>query len=324
MCTALRYQAADTYFGRTLDYPHSYGEEVVVTPRQFPLPFRHLPPLTTHHALIGMAHVADGYPLYYDAVNDRGLGMAGLNFPGNAFYGEPVAGKANVAVFEFIPWLLGQCATVTEARGLLDGLRPVDTPFSAALPPAALHWMIVDCQESIVVEATADGLAVYDNPVGVMTNNPPFPYQLDSLRDYRRLSPCDGDATFAPALDLPPYAVGMGAIGLPGDYSSRSRFVRAAFVALNAARPAEETAAVGQFFHILDTVAMPRGCVLAADGTPDATLYTACANLARGVYYYTTETNRQITAVDMHRAPLDGDMLVRYPLRTGETIFVQN
>ncbi len=324
MCTAITYQATDFYFGRTLDYPCSYGEEVVITPHAYPLRFRHAKELTTHHALIGMAHVANDYPLYYEAINDCGLGMAGLNFPQNAVYGAPAANKDNVAVFEFIPWLLGQCASVREVRGLLTRLQLTDTPFSPELPPAPLHWIVSDRKEAITVEATADGLAVYDNPVGVLTNNPPFPQQLFALRDYRHLSARDGDDTFAPTLDLPAYAVGMGAIGLPGDYSSRSRFVRAAFVKLNAVTHTDEAANVEQFFHLLDAVAMPRGCVLTADGTPDATLYTACANATRGIYYYTTEGNRQITAVDMHRTPLDSDTLIRYPLRTAAQIHKQN
>ncbi len=324
MCTAITYQTEDFYFGRTLDYPISYGEEVVVTPRRFPFVFRHAGALPAHHALIGMAHVAADYPLYYEAVNDRGLGMAGLNFPGNAVYRRPVEGKDSIAVFEFIPWVLGRCATVAEARGALTRLQLVDTPFSDALPPATLHWIIADRAEAITVESTADGLLVYDNPVGVLTNNPPFPQHLTGLRDHRHLSPRTGEATFAPGLELPPYCGGMGAIGLPGDCSSRSRFIRAAFHKCNAVSPADEAASVGQFFHILDSVAMPRGSVLLEDGRPDLTLYTACANATRGIYYYTTYTNRRITAVDMHRTPLDGDTLARFPLRTAEDIARQN
>ena len=89
MCTAATYQTKDFYFGRTLDYEFSYGEEIAVMPRNYPLSFRHVAKkLDSHYAMIGMAHVADGYPLYYDAVNEKGVGMAGLNFVGNAAYQE--------------------------------------------------------------------------------------------------------------------------------------------------------------------------------------------------------------------------------------------
>ena len=88
MCTAISYKAKDFYFGRTLDYECSYGEEVVITPRHYQFSYSHMGECTTHYAMIGMAHVAEEYPLYYEAVNEKGLGMAGLNFVGNACYGE--------------------------------------------------------------------------------------------------------------------------------------------------------------------------------------------------------------------------------------------
>ena len=115
MCTAATYQTKDFYFGRTLDYEFTYGDEITVTPRNFPLSFRHEDTLEKHYAILGMAHVAEGYPLYYDAINEKGLGMAGLNFVGNAVYGEVIPGRENVAQFEFIPWILAQCATVSDA-----------------------------------------------------------------------------------------------------------------------------------------------------------------------------------------------------------------
>lgn len=97
MCTAATYKTKCFYFGRNLDYERGFGEQVVITPRRFPLPMRHLPDLTRHYAMIGMASVQDGYPLYYDAVNEKGLCMAGLNFVRSAVYAPCAPGKANVA-----------------------------------------------------------------------------------------------------------------------------------------------------------------------------------------------------------------------------------
>ena len=116
MCTAATYQTKDFYFGRNLDYERSYGESVVIMPRNRPLPLRHGAALKTHYAMIGMAHMQDGFPLYYDAVNEKGLCIAGLNFVGNAVYHPPVAERENVAQFELIPWLLGRCATARRWR----------------------------------------------------------------------------------------------------------------------------------------------------------------------------------------------------------------
>ena len=166
MCTAITYQTKQLYFGRTLDYECSYGEQVTVTPRNYPFDFRHAGPVHTHYAMIGMAHVADGYPLYYDAVNEKGLCMAGLNFVGNAVYHSAQADRDNIAQFELIPWLLGQCATLNEARTLIERMNLLNEPFSPQLPLAQLHWLIADRTGSITVESTADGLHIYDNPAG--------------------------------------------------------------------------------------------------------------------------------------------------------------
>ena len=189
MCTALTYLSGDFYMGRTLDYERGYGEEVVVTPRAYPFAFRHEGLCAQHYAIIGTACVADGYPLYYDAVNEKGLGMAGLNFVGNAAYAAPCAGKRNVAQFEFIPWLLGRCAGLAEARAALAELNLVGTPFSAHFPAAQLHWLVADRTGALVVESMADGLHVYDNWSNVMTNEPPLPLQLENLAHYQALSP---------------------------------------------------------------------------------------------------------------------------------------
>lgn len=331
MCTAITYKTQDTYFGRNLDLELSYGEEVVITPRNFPLNFRHLAPLTTHFAIIGMATVApsDGqpYPLYYDAINEHGLGIAGLNFPGNAVYHPVTDGRDNLAQFELVPWLLGQCRTVAEVKVHLENLNLADTPFSDQFPPAELHWLIADADSAIVVESVADGLKIYDNPIGVLTNNPPFPIQSFRLHDYLNLSATEPTNQFSPALDLQPYCHGLGAHGLPGDLSSGSRFVKAAFTRLNSVSAPDELSSVSQFFHILHSVDQPRGS--SRFGTPDhpkyeITIYSSCCNLRTGVYYYTCYDNHQITAVDLHHVDLDGTDLSRYPLITTEQIAQQN
>lgn len=175
-----------------------------------------------------------------------------------------------------------------------------------------------------MVESTADGLHIYDDPVGVLTNNPPFPQQLFALNNYRALSPRTPASTFAEGLDLTAYSRGLGGLGLPGDLSSQSRFVRAAFVRMNAKSGSGEAESVNQFFHILHSVEQQRGCCEADGGKYEITLYTSCCNADKGIYYYTTYGNHQITAVDMHRENLDSTKLTRYPLVQGEQIALQN
>ncbi len=324
MCTAVTYKTKDFYFGRTLDYDFSYGDEVTVTPRNYCLRFRNMGVMKKHYAMIGMAHVAEDYPLYYDAVNEKGLGMAGLNFVGNAYYAEETQDKDNVATFEFIPWILGQCATVREARGLLDKINLTNISFNKELPVAQLHWIIADREETVTVESMQDGIKVYDNPVGALANNPPFPEQMFQLNNYMSLSAKDPVNHFSDKLSLTRYSRGMGALGLPGDLSSQSRFVRVVFTRMNSVSGDSETESVGQFFHILGSVAQQRGCCEVEDGKYEITIYTSCCNADKGIYYYTTYNNHQITAIDMNKEDLDTNFLIRYSLVLEEQIHMLN
>jgi len=324
MCTAATFHTLGHYFGRTLDLDYAYDEQVAVTPRNFPLRFREVPDLERHYAMIGMAYVADGFPLYYDAVNEKGLGAAGLNFPGNADYKPAQAGMRNVCPYEFIPWLLGQCATVPEARKLLERLNFLAVPFRESLPLTPLHWLIADRDSAITVEAVKDGLKIYDNPVGILTNNPPFDFQMLHLTSFLHLTREPAVNCFSPALTVQPYCSGLGAVGLPGDLSSPSRFVRAVFAKLNSVCGASESESISQFFHILENVAQPRGCVQVEADHYMTTLYTSCCNVDTGVYYYTTYNNHQITGVDLHRENLDSGQLAAYPLVKEQQIAMQN
>lgn len=324
MCTAATYKTKDFYFGRTLDYEFSYGDQITVTPRNYPFYFRHAGVLQSHYAIIGMAHVTGDYPLYYDAINEKGLGMAGLNFVGNAAYTDVQPDGDNIAQFEFIPWILSQCTSVKNVRELLAHMNLVNTPFSEQLPLAQLHWIISDEKECITVESMADGLHIYDNPVGVLTNNPPFPQQMFQLNNYMHLSPKQPVNTFADNLTLNAYSRGMGALGLPGDLSSASRFARVAFTKMNSRSGDSAAESISQFFHILGSVDQQRGCCEVAEGKYEITLYTSCCNATKGIYYYTTYENHQISAVDMHRENLDGNTLICYPVIQGEQINFQN
>ena len=324
MCTAATYKTKDFYFGRTLDYEFSYGDEVTITPRNYSFHFREAGTIETHYAIIGMAYVTENYPLYYDAVNEKGLGMAGLNFVVNAYYREKVEGKDNIAQFELIPWILSQCATVKEARNLIEKINILNISFSEKLPLAQLHWIISDSEEAITVESVKDGIKIYENPVGVLTNNPTFDQQMFALNNYMFLSTREPQNTFAKGLNLNKYSRGMGAIGLPGDLSSQSRFVRVAFTKMNSISGDSEKESVSQFFHILNSVDQQRGCCELADNKYEITIYTSCCNTNKGIYYYTTYDNHQITAVDMHKENLDSNELIRYPLIKEEQINMQN
>lgn len=324
MCTSITWATKDHYFGRNLDLELSYGESVTFTPRNFPFKFRKVEDLSTHNALIGMAIVVDNYPLYFDATNEKGLSMAGLNFPENAYFFPETEGKDNVSPFEFIPWILGQCQTVEKAKEFLGKMNLVNINFSDELPLSPLHWMISDQTQSIVVESTRGGLNIYDNPVGVLTNNPPFDYQLFNLNNYRHLSPTVSENKFSENVELNVYSRGMGAIGLPGDLSSASRFVKASFSKLNSVSNDSEMESVSQFFHILKSVEQQKGLCDVGGGEFEFTIYSSCCNMDKGIYYYTTYDNSQISAVDMHKEDLNSAQLFSYPLAKAQQLHYVN
>lgn len=310
MCTCITYSNGDFYFGRNLDLDCSFNEMVTVTPRSFPLRFCNAGNLEHHYAMIGMASADKRFPLYAEAVNEKGLAMAGLNFPGSAVYQKSDAKGLELASFEMIAWFLGKCASVEEAKQYLSGLKITDDAFSPAMPPAPLHWMMADKDRCIVIEPEKEGIKVYDNPFGVLTNNPPFGYHQLNMNNYLNLTAESPQNRFAERLELRPFAQGMGAVGLPGDASSVSRFVRAAFLKWNSVAPEEESANITQFFHILDNVAMIRGTVVTDQGTYDITTYSCCVNTRTGIYYYKTYEDSRLHAADMHAARLEGDKLI--------------
>ena len=302
MCTAV---SLGRYFGRNLDLERSYGESVVITPRNYKFHLRTLPTIDSHYAMIGMATVAGGYPLYYEATNEKGLSMAGLNFPGNAHYKEYQDGKDNVAPFEFIPYILSLCENVDEAEKCLADINLVNISFSKELPLSPLHWIISDKEKSITVESVKEGLEIYGNPYGILTNNPTFDYHLMNINNYMGLHEGFAENRISEEKLFDNYSLGMGAVGLPGDYSSASRFVRAVFIKEKSPCFESEREAVSHFFHILGGVAMPKGCVLTKGGEYEYTRYSSCCNADKGIYYYTTYDNSSVTAIDMHSGDLD-------------------
>ncbi len=311
MCTASSLKTNDTYFGRTLDYESSYGEKVVITPRSYPFNFRHSTINNNHYAIIGMAHIADEYPMYYDAMNEYGLGMAGLNFVGNAKYNKVDDKKENVAQYELIAYILSNCKNVLEAKSKLESINVVDTQYNENYPCASLHYILRDSNNCIVVEFMSDGTHIYDNKTGCMTNNPPFNYQLESLEKYSNLSNKEPDKNFSFSDKF--YSRGLGALGLPGDLSSQSRFIRVAFATYYSHSDSDEVSSVNQFFHVLETVFQTRGLCKVKEEY-EITIYTSCMNLNKGIYYYKTYNNSHINGVNIHNVDLNTNKLFKYEL----------
>lgn len=323
MCTALNLKTTDTYFGRTLDLYYHYNEQVVITPRFYPFTFKNGKTTNKHYAMIGMATVQNNYPLYYEAANEKGLCIAGLNFEGNAYFKKP-QNENFIAVFELIPYILCYCKNVNEAKKLLKENTIADVDFSNDLTTAPLHWIISDSEACIVVESTKSGLNIYNNPTGVLTNNPPFWYHITNLNNYINLTADIPNNRFSDKLNLRAYSKGMGGIGLPGDFSSASRFIRTVFLKFNKTSVGGEEESVSRFFAILSNAEIPKGCIRLENGKYQSTVYTCCINANCGIYYYTTQSNKSINAVGLFKENLDTAALVCYPLIKDTYINFQN
>ena len=304
MCTSLSMDNGSFCFGRNMDIEFQLDSKVVAVPRRFPLRFSRAGEKTQHYALLGMATVIDGYPLFADAMNEAGLCMAALSFPDCAY--NSGSGSCILAPHELIPYVLSSCSTLAEAEKLLRDVRIEDIPFSKDVPNTPLHWHVADKSGSLAVECTSDGVNVMHDPVGVLTNSPPLSFHLTNLRQYVNLT-----AEYPKSrsgMEMEPFGRGFGAVGLPGDLSPASRFVRAAFLKLNSPCEEDSQRQIAQTLHVLGSVSMPRGSVITADGREELTAYTSCMNGTS--YYHVTYYGMRLHRADMSRYDLDGEDLI--------------
>ncbi len=307
ICTALRLRTAGTFVGRTLDLEHRYNETVTVTPRNFPYRFGNQPLQRGHYAMIGMAYVVSGYPLYYDALNEHGLFIAGLNFPESGLLMPKNECGTNIASFELIPFVLGTCANICEVRELFEHANITNDNFREDIPARPLHWFAADKNGAIVIEQTAAGLRIYDDTADILTNEPTFEKQLEHWKEYLSMN-----------------KEKTAQENLPGGFSSCSRFIRAAFVRRNSVCGDSEDEGISQFFHILSSVSQPEGANKKENGALMKTIYTSCAHAEKGIYYYKTYGNSRICANSLFRENLDSDLLISYPLIEKQDILYRN
>ena len=313
MCTGLRFVDNDgaMYFGRNLDWSCSYGERVVITPTGYaPVsPFGAV--RSIEHAVIGMGIVQENVPLYFDCANDAGLAVAGLNFPGYAHYAPaPIEGKTNIAAYEFPLWVVAHFQTVDQVEDALARAVIVDKPINDMFPSSLLHWIIGDSTRSIVVEHTEAGMQVFDNGFDVLANQPGFAWHAENVRNYLNVSPAVPGPLRWRSAELSAYGSGGGMRGLPGDYYSPSRFVRAAY--LNAHYPQQDTEEgnVSRLFHTLAGVAMIDGAAQMTDGQFERTVYTGGVSCRTNTYYYSTYEDPSIRAVALADYDRTGSQLI--------------
>ena len=286
MCTAILMKNKSAFFGRNLDLDYHYSESIVIVPRNFPFNFEE-----ARFAIIGTAFLKDGYPLFYDGMNEKGLCAAGLNFPESAVYLPEREGFLNVASFDLIPWILSTCSNLSEAKEKLRRTNVLNANFSENLPATPLHWIFADKTGSFVAEPRKTGLEIYENPVDVLTNEPPFPKHLENLGKI--------EGSF-----------------FKNNLSSEERFAKAVFLKENCVF---EKDFVNRFFKILESLGKTE-----LKENRKKTVYSSCMDLEKGIYYYRTYENSRITAVALKKEDFGGERIVFYPFEFENDIFYRN
>ena len=328
MCTALTLKTKDGYnlFGRNMDLSYSFNQAVTLLPRNYEYRDRVTQSMKkTKYAILGMATVIGDYPAFADGFNEKGLGCAGLNFPGYSYLEEKaVPGKNNLAPYDLIVWILSNFETVDEVSKELENVELVAVPINENTPLPTLHWIVADKHgKSIVIEKTKENLKVYENPIGVLTNSPTFDWHLTNLNEYMNITPTQPQNIKWTDKELKPLGVGVGTKGLPGGFTGADRFVRISYLKSKLPETEDLMTGISQFFHILNNVAMPKGSVL-DNGKDDITLYTSCMCQQKGIYYYTTYKNNGISAVDMNKENLDAKEIKRFEYLDNLHITYQN
>ena len=328
MCTALTLSTKDGYnlFGRNMDLAYSFNQAVTLVPRNYEYRDRVTGEIRKNkYAILGMASVIDDYPAFADAFNEKGLGCAGLNFPGYFHAEENEAhGKKNIAPYDLILWILSNFQTVDEVLNEIKNIELVAIPINEKTPLPTLHWIVSDTNgKSIVIEKTKEGFKTYDNPIGVLTNSPTFGWHLTNLNEYMKTTPVQPENVKWGNKELRPLGVGMGTKGLPGGLSGVDRIVRIAYLKSKFPVSEDLLSGISQFFHMLNNVAMPRGAVI-SEGSDDITLYSSCMCQQKGIYYYSTYNNNGVSAVDMNKEDLDGKEIKRFEYLDKLNIIYQN
>ena len=295
MCTCLSLRGDHLYFARNMDLDCDFARTAVRAPRAFPLAGRR-----RHYAVAGVAQVREGIPYFAEGLNERGLYVAGLYFP------DAVYAAKGMAPHVFMTSALALCASASEAARLLTNTDISGEGVDGPAPP--LHWMLADRTRTLVVERRAEGRFVHENAFGVLTNSPPFPFHADNMRQYMGISASSPACGWHP---LTPFGVGFGGIGLPGDGSPASRFVRAAFLRANA-----KGASLFDVFGILRSLAFPAGLARTERGE-ERTLYSSVADADDGIFYYATDAHPRPCAVRLSGRE-EGNSLAVFPFPKAE------
>lgn len=242
-------------------------------------------------------------PFVVEGVNESGLSAGLFFFPNYGDYApyKEAENAKTLCDMQFVTWVLSQFSSISQVKDAIKKINLVTLNSKIG----AVHWRITEPSGKMVVLEVVGGVPhFYDNPLGVITNAPGFQWHMTNLDNYINLEPgTEADRTIKPGVVLQSLGHGSGNLGLPGDFTSPSRFVRAAFFQTTA--PVLDTGfeTVTQAFHILNNFDIPIGSqhvrAEIPKGLPSGTQFTAATDLKAMKLYYRTAWNSNIRCIDL-------------------------
>lgn len=326
MCTGIRLRAQDgaVVAGRTLEFAEPLTSELLIIPRNYAYVGTALAGAgyawKSRYGVVGanalkLSHIVDG-------INEVGLAGGLFYFPDYAGYQTVGDTKRVIAPWELMTLILTSCATLSDVRELLAQITVAAVPFPAwgFVPP--VHAVVHEPSgQSLVIEYVAGTLLVHDNPLGIMTNAPTFDWHMTNLNNYTGLTRENAPTRSVAGVALKPFGQGSGMRGLPGDFSSPSRFVRAGTFAATVVPAATAMAGVALLFHLLNNFDIPQGAVC-SDATAKSceyTEWTSVADLAQRRYYLRMHDSPLPVMVDLAKADFSKEHVVLQPVVLAES-----
>ena len=330
-CTGICIKPKDgsVIFARTLEFADDLQSNIIVVPREKEFvgtapgdkPGIHW---KSKYGIVGTN--AFDMPCIIDGLNEKGLGVGLFYFPGYAQY-QKVKDDENgktLAPWELGVYLLGNCANVKEAVEAAQNIRVGEAVQKnmGFVPPA--HYILNDASgKSVVLEYVGGELKVHKNPLGVMSNSPTFDWHLTNLRNYVNLTVTNVPPVDVSGIKLPGFGQGSGMLGLPGDFTPPSRFIRAVAFSQSALPVATAQEGVLQAFHILNQFDIPKGAARGVEGgkeVADYTLWTGASDLMNLRYYFRTFDNSRIRMIDLKQVNLNAKEIKSIPMAGKEVI----
>lgn len=312
-CTSIRMKTSDgaVIYARTMEFAN-FKSGVAVVPKGYK--YRGTLPdgaskglqWTVKYGFVGMN--VEGVPVVTDGMNEKGLAVGSLYIPGYVKYQpySPLKASSTLAQFEVNTWLLSTCATVEDVRKAIGSVRVCQGPMQPTGGAIPLHFTVHDASgKSLVIEYVDGQLKLHDNPIGVLTNSPNFDWMLTNLSNYVNLSPDNANGMTVAGVNILPFSQGSGLLGLPGDFTSPSRFVR--MVALTQSTEPVKGAdeGVSLAMTVINNVDIPIGAVRQKTDTGvalEVTDWTVVADLANKRYFFRTYANKNWQQVNLAKA----------------------